>query len=215
MVQTFSRGWVDEPVVVGSTPARERSCQNGQAFETEARLADAAAHLVTLRLLRQLIFEVLLRDHHVTCGALFGPRFLHPLTQTTEAHCLPTQTPLLLCMLFARFPPMEGLSSALQARTFLAHRAPQLSSLTLLKRHPHGTIWCWASPQIRGSIDGLLQAERVQSVEGLVWHARRSQGVLCQRHAALWTGHLNHTIGEPSFHVAGHAYGTVPPVLTR
>jgi len=81
MIQPLARQRINKTMPINAATARERVGEHFQTFKTEARVAIATCHLVTLLVLRSLPFQVLLGDCYLAGWTLLCAGFLHPLLE--------------------------------------------------------------------------------------------------------------------------------------
>jgi len=79
MIHPLARQRIYKTMRIDAATARERVGENFQTFKTEACVAIATCHLVTLLVLGSLPFQVLLGDCYLAGRALLSAGFLHPL----------------------------------------------------------------------------------------------------------------------------------------
>lgn len=120
---------------------------------------------MTLSPLATLVAQMLLRDRHLTIGALHGARLGHPLLEQVLA---PPALPVLPLELLASEALVIRLCATAKTRGLLAQGAfVQARLVTVLELNGKGTVRRRARDKIRGAGDGDAEAQTVQALHDI------------------------------------------------
>jgi hypothetical protein len=167
---------------------------------------------VALRVLRALLFQILLRHWRTASRTLFRTCLLHPALEALVSFFPFFSYSGFLRMLLARKILVERLSATSQTRLLATHWALQQRWSAILECNTHWAIRGRARTQISNLGNRLLKAAGLQSVYE-VKGEQTFKFMICNRHAALRARHLHRAHFKPRLCVPLHTSLAIPAMI--